>query len=78
MVNKMKKIILILIILIIFTFMLCGCSTPEDRDLKDGVCNACGGKWHYKETSNFLSTQYVYKCDYCGKELYTHKWWGKS
>ena len=73
----MKKIISILIILIIFTFMLCSCSTPEDRDLKDGICNTCGGNWHYEATYNVLSTRYIYKCDYCGKEILTYNWWGK-
>lgn len=72
----MKKIISILIILIIFTFMLCSC-TPEDRDLQDGICNTCGGNWHYEATYNVLSTRYIYKCDYCGKEILTYKWWGK-
>lgn len=58
--------------------MLCSCSTPEDRDLQDGICNTCGGNWRYKETYNLLSsTRYEYRCDYCGKEILTYKWWGK-
>lgn len=73
----MKKIILILIILVTLIFILCGCMAPEDRDLQDGICDMCGGRWHYNKTSNLISTLYVYKCDYCGKELYTRKWWGK-
>lgn len=73
----MKKIISILIILIMFTFMLCSCDTPEDRDLQDGICNTCGGNWHYEATYNILSTRYIYKCDYCEKEILTYKWWGK-
>lgn len=75
--DTMKKILSILIILIIFTFMLCSCSTPEDRDLQDGICNTCGGNWRYKETYNLVSTRYLYQCDYCGKEILTYKWWGK-
>ena len=71
---KYFKLILILILIL----FLCGCQSPEDRDLSDFRCNKCGGKWLYKETDNFLNeVHYYYICDNCRRIIYTRTWFGK-
>lgn len=77
-IKELKVFLLLLTILIIITSIFLFGSPPADDDLSDMICSNCNGIYKYEKTeSGYGNTTYWYKCNTCGKRLYTNKWRGK-
>lgn len=56
-----------IIIILICVALMVGCHIVDNISWNNGKCS-CGGSWEYQQAvGHRYSTNYVYKCDKCGK-----------
>lgn len=63
---KIKTVVLIILLILLFLLRFID-KTVDTTTYNNGYCE-CGGKWIYQQAiGHGYTTNYIYKCDKCGR-----------